>query len=111
MSKNISLKTTINENFDLVVDHLEDEIESDVSLKHSINIISKYFDNDVEEMFINEVNDIKSLLKRDIIWIFGGLEKRINLLFENDPSIKKALEIFNNENEYFSKLNINSTIR
>ena len=111
LSKNISLKTTINENFDLVVDHLEDEIESDVSLKHSINIISKYFDNDVEEMFINEVNDIKSLLKRDIIWIFGGLEKRIESSFENDLSIKKALEIFNNENEYFSKLNINSTIR
>tara|TARA_A100001011_G_scaffold297449_1_gene310145 strand:+ start:5077 stop:6756 length:1680 start_codon:yes stop_codon:yes gene_type:complete len=108
LSKNINLDTPMDDNLNLLKNNLKDEIESDISLKHSIDIISKYFEKNIEEMFDSEKDDIKLLLTRDIIWIFGGLEKRIESSFENDPVITKALNVFNDEKEYYSKLNTNS---
>tara|TARA_A100001015_G_scaffold278285_1_gene338343 strand:- start:4826 stop:6505 length:1680 start_codon:yes stop_codon:yes gene_type:complete len=108
LSKNINLDTPMDDNLNLLKNNLKDEIKSDISLKHSIDIISKYFEKNIEEMFDSEKDDIKLLLTRDIIWIFGGLEKRIESSFENDPVITKALNVFNDEKEYYSKLNTNS---
>jgi len=107
LSKEISLTTKEKKNLDKLKEYLKNEIESNISLKHSIGVIEDYFRDNIDEKFEDEIDDIRNLLKRDVIWIFGGLEKRIESSFNTDLAIIKALSVFNDENEYYSKLNAN----
>jgi len=105
LSKEISLTTKEKKNLEELKESLKNEIESNIPLKHSIAVIENYFEDNIDKKFEDEIDDIRNLLIRDIIWIFGGLEKRIEASFETDLVIIKALSVFNDESEYYSKLN------
>ena len=70
----------------------------------SISVLRKYYEIDKNQMFQDEVEDIRLMLERDLSWVVGGLSGRIESSFDDDPAILKAIEVLSDQYVYGSTL-------
>ena len=76
----------------------------DKRIEHSISVLRKYYEIDKNQMFQDEVDDIRLMLERDLSWVVGGLSGRIESSFDDDPAILKAIEVLSDHYVYGSTL-------
>ena len=83
---------------------LGDASKIDKRIEHSISVLRKYYEIDKNQMFQDEVDDIRLMLERDLSWVVGGLSGRIESSFDDDPAILKAIEVLSDQYVYGSTL-------
>lgn len=57
-----------------------------------------------EEIFLSSTEQIKRLLTIELTSKFFGIQKEVELSFQDDPVLQKALEIIHDEEHYYSML-------
>jgi carboxyl-terminal processing protease len=103
-SKDINPKSEGKKQLEKLEGLLGDASETDKRIEHSVSVLRKYYETDKNQMFQDEIDDIRLMLERDLSWVVGGLSGRIESSFDDDPAILKALEILSDQYVYGSTL-------
>ena len=103
-SKDINPKSEGKKQLEKLEGLLGDASETDKRIEHSVSVLRKYYEIDKNQMFQDEIDDIRLMLERDLSWVVGGLSGRIESSFDDDPAILKALEILSDQYVYGSIL-------
>ncbi|MBF89219.1 MAG: hypothetical protein CMG75_06050 [Candidatus Marinimicrobia bacterium] len=99
-SKKLNPKSEVKTHIDKLEELLTDDIGSDKRVEHSISVLKKYYEVDKDQMFQNEIDNIRLMLKRNLSWVIGGLSGRIESSFDDDPAILKAIEVLSDDIVY-----------
>ena len=103
-SKDINPKSEGKKQLEKLEGLLGDASETDKRIEHSVSVLRKYYEIDKNQMFQDEIDDIRLMLERDLSWVVGGISGRIESSFDDDPAILKALEILSDQYVYDSTL-------
>ena len=86
---------------------LDQESLSDV-VKEEISAIEKKLDNNISEDFVTFRNDIETLLSSEIVSRYYYQTGEIEQSLKYDPTLKKAIEVLNDDELYRNTLKVSS---
>jgi C-terminal processing protease CtpA/Prc len=83
---------------------LKEESETDKRIEHSLSVLRKHYEQDMDDLFNDELYHIRIMLERDMSWAVGGIGMRIESSFDDDPVVLKAIEVVADQYAYGSTL-------
>ena len=103
-SKNLDLKSEGEKELAKLEEMLKEESETDKRIEHSLSVLRKHYEQDMDELFNEELDHIRVMLERDMSWAVGGIGMRIESSFDDDPVVLKAIEVVADQYAYGSTL-------
>ena len=83
---------------------LKEELETDKRIEHSLSVLRKHYEQNMNDLFNEEIDHIRVMLERDMSWAVGGIGMRIESSFNDDPVVLKAIEVIADQYAYGSTL-------
>jgi carboxyl-terminal processing protease len=103
-SKNLDLKSEGEKELAKLEEMLKEESETDKRIEHSLSVLRKHYEQDMDDLFNDELDHIRIMLERDMSWTVGGIGMRIESSFDDDPVVLKAIEVVADQYAYGSTL-------
>ena len=103
-SKNLDLKSEGEKELAKLEEMLKEESETDKRIEHSLSVLRKHYEQDMDDLFNDELYHIRIMLERDMSWAVGGIGMRIESSFDDDPVVLKAIEVVADQYAYGSTL-------
>ena len=103
-SKNLDLKSEGEKELAKLEEMLKEESETDKRIEHSLSVLRKHYEQDMDDLFNDELDHIRVMLERDMSWTVGGIGMRIESSFDDDPVVLKAIEVVADQYAYGSTL-------
>ena len=72
----------------------------DSGIMEEIDTFQSVLDQSKEKLFDNNIEDIKTILKRELASKFFSTEFEVRMALKEDPVVLKAIELLNNQNQY-----------